>query len=667
MATKRKKKPTKPEPPPQPEAAGFVVAPGMAVLNQGRPGVVVGVLSLTEAMVRDKATGHTSKVAVDTIKPPETTLAKPRIPTDLHGLTEAEWAEANRRFRAIEGLRNGEVNVPILAKQAKDAGVHLATLYRWHRDFKVGEGRISALLPAKPPGGGGKGRLDGRVEDIVQQVLRDLYLKSQRPKVAVVQREIATRCKAADLPAPSFNTIQARVAILDGYEKIKARIGAKEAREASHIHRGPFQGAEYPLSIVQIDHTPLDIILVDETTRMPLGRPWLTLAIDVYSRMVVGYYLTFDPPGALSVGLCLVHGILPKDVWLGKFDIQAQWPCWGIPTTIHADNGKDFRSKTIQRSCQEYRINIEWRPVGRANFGGHIERLLGTFLQEIHQLAGTTFSSVADRGNYDSMGKSALTLREFEVWLANFITGVYHQRPHSGIEGQCPLKRYEEGVLGTPDRPGRGLPPRIRDERRLLLDFLPGVERNIQEYGVQIDNVTYFADELRPHVIVVDPEHPTRKRRFLFKRDPRDISVVYFLDPNTHEYCSIPYRDTSYPPISMWELREAHRRVREHHKGQINEGLIFQAIQTMRGIEAAAVATTTKARRTQARRKAHREAAVHKVVSIQEAGSPEALGASPGPSAPSTPWPEKVQPYAEEPSAFDALFRKPIRPFPVEK
>jgi transposase InsO family protein len=81
------------------------------------------------------------------------------------------------------------------------------------------------------------------------------------------------------------------------YQVIEARIGAKEAREAAAIHRGPFQGAEFPLAIVQIDHTPLGIILVDETARMPIGRPWLTLAIDVFSRMVTGYDLTFDPPG----------------------------------------------------------------------------------------------------------------------------------------------------------------------------------------------------------------------------------------------------------------------------------------------------------------------------------------------------------------------------------
>jgi putative transposase len=307
------------------------------------------------------------------------------------------------------------------------------------------------------------------VQDLIQEVLQESHLNKQKLKISAIRRLIEARCRQVGLAVPAYNTVLTRVLQLSSCDRIKARIGAKEAREAATIHRGPFEEAEYPLAIVQIDHTPLDIILVDEAARLPIGRPWLTLAIDVYSRMVVGYCLTFDPTGAISVGLCLVHAILPKDAWLAKFGLKAEWPCWGVPTTIHADNGKDFRCESLQRACLEHRINIEWRPLRRANFGGHIERLLGTFLQEMHQLAGTTFSNVAERGNYDAVKTAAFTLREFECWLANLITGNYHQRPHGGLEGQCPLRRYEEGRNASPPRPSgnsAGCPPTRGNTRR---------------------------------------------------------------------------------------------------------------------------------------------------------------------------------------------------------
>ena len=51
---------------------------------------------------------------------------------------------------------------------------------------------------------------------------------------------------------------------------------------------------------------------------------------------------------------------------------------------IHADNGKDFRSASLKASCDEYGIDIQWRPVRTPHFGGHIERLMGTLMGRVH-------------------------------------------------------------------------------------------------------------------------------------------------------------------------------------------------------------------------------------------------------------------------------------------
>lgn len=554
----------------EPVSGSFRIEVGATVIADGNPAIIVALLSLQEVLVREKATGNTHRVSMDRLKPASSTPGETVKQVErFDGASDKDWDEALRRFACIKGLLSLNLETWEVDQQVASAGVHRTTLYRWVRLYREGGNRISALLPTKPLGGQGGSRLDCQVEDLIAEALRTLYLSPQKRRISAVWREITIRCKEQNLPPPAYNTVLLRVKRLPTYDRVRSRIGAKEAREASELHKGRFETPQFPLEFVQIDHTPLDLVLVDEVTRLPIGRPWLTLAIDVYSRMVVGYYLSFDPPGALSVGLCLVHGILPKETWLAKNNVDSPWPCYGVPHTIHADNGKDFRSHTLKRSCQENGINIEWRPLGQPNYGGHIERLLGTFLREIHNLPGTTFSSIAERGNYDSARHSAFTLRECEVWLASYITGVYHQRPHSGINGQCPLKRYEEGILGSQTKPGCGLPPLVTDEHRLYLDFLPGVERNIQEYGVQIDNITYFSDDLRPHVVVVDPEHPMRKAKFLFKRDPRDISVIYFLIPTTKSYCPIPYRNPAYPAISIWELKEAQRKIRELHNGSL--------------------------------------------------------------------------------------------------
>ena len=129
--------------------------------------------------------------------------------------------------------------------------------------------------------------------------------------------------------------------------------------------------------------------------------------IDVFSRMVLGYYISLDPPNTMSAGLCIVNGILTKDKVLEKFGIKNSWPCWGKMTKIHADNAGEFRGKMLRRACKEYNIDIEWRPVKKPHYGAHIERLLGTILKKVHSIPGTTFSNIVERGKYDSEGKEA--------------------------------------------------------------------------------------------------------------------------------------------------------------------------------------------------------------------------------------------------------------------
>jgi len=340
----------------------------------------------------------------------------------------------------------------------------------------------------------------------------------------------------------------------------------------------------------------------------------------------------------MSVGLCLTHSILPKEKWLAKYNISTAWPCWGLIGTLHADNAGEFRGQMLKRACAEYGINLEWRPVAKPNYGAHIERLLGTVLKEIHSLPGATFSEPKEKGAYDSEKEAAMTLTELEEWLAVFITQVYHQRVHSELQ-TSPIKRYEEGILGTEDRPGTGLPHRVLDEDRLRLDFMPHLERTIQPRGVVVDEIHYFSDVLRRFINAADPDDPRHKRKFIFKRDPRDISVLYFYDPDVKRYYPIPYRDTSRPALSVWELREATKRLKEEGRRDIDENLIFAAYARMRAAEEQAVRETKRARRD-GQRRLHHQQAVKPQLSDQPISSyQEEEQAAPAP-APITPFEE---------------------------
>ncbi len=190
--------------------------------------------------------------------------------------------------------------------------------------------------------------------------------------------------------------------------------------------------ADLPLEVVQIDHTAADVILVDSFERKAIGRPWVTLAIDIVTRMITGYHVSLDAPSRLSIALCLTRAVAPKADLLADIGTKAPWPAQGKPHKIHVDNGSDFRSRAFQASCAEWGINLTFRPPGSPHFGGHIERLIGTMMGAVHLLPGTTQASVAAKGTYDSEGKAAMTLAEFDVWFALEICS-YNNGIHSSL------------------------------------------------------------------------------------------------------------------------------------------------------------------------------------------------------------------------------------------
>lgn len=525
---------------------------------------------------------------------------------DMEGFSEGDLAEANRRLEVISPfLGSGSIGRAEVAARAKEFNVDQATLYRWLKRYRS-TGVLESLIPLRRGWKAGRYRLDLERGRIIDEVIKDYYLSVQRPSAQKAILEIARRCLEHGLVAPSGSAIRLRLSNIPEKLRLKGRGQKEKAANIFNPVPGKFPNANFPLSVVQIDHTPVDLILVDDIYRRPVGRPWLTLAFDVYSRVVTGYYLSFDPPSETSVAMCVSHSILQKEDWLALHQVDAKWPVWGIPQTIHVDNGADFRSENFKNSCGMYNIHLEYRPVKQPRFGGHIERMLGTLAREIHALPGTTFSSIKERDSYDSEKHASMTKSEFEKWLVTLICNVYHQRIHSSI-GVSPLKQWDIGIFGNAEIQGTGLPPTLTDRLRVLLDFLPSFQRTIQPIGVTIEGLTYYDDCLRHRINEFDRSSGS-KRTFVFRRDPRDISYVWFYDPDSNEYYRVPVADLSIPSMSMWEFKKVKEILRKEGISSENKVGMLRVLNDLRSQVAEASAKTKKARRQAQRRREHEKA-----------------------------------------------------------
>jgi putative transposase len=155
---------------------------------------------------------------------------------------------------------------------------------------------------------------------------------------------------------------------LDPKEVVRAREGARTASERFRLLKPPPRVTE-PLDLVQIDHTLMDIMVVDEGERKPMGRPWLSIAIDVATRSVVGFFLSLKNPCAHSVAMTIKHAVLRKEDYLLAQGVYADWPMFGLPRTLHLDNAKEFRGQALVRGCEQYGIKVVHRPPLRPHFG----------------------------------------------------------------------------------------------------------------------------------------------------------------------------------------------------------------------------------------------------------------------------------------------------------
>jgi putative transposase len=463
----------------------------------------------------------------------------PLIPErGLLTLSDAAWSQAVLRAQVIGPL----AALPVVGRaQADEAAVRLGLSRRWVyrliRRYRQGLGVTTDLAPGRSDGGRGKGRLPEPVEHLVRERLHQRFLSRPKCTLAGLHRDIAQACRSRGLPVPTRNTVALRIAALDPREVARKRDGAQAARPLQAA-AGATPETAAPLDRVQIDHTPVDLIVVDERDRQPIGRPYLSVAIDDSSRCLIGMVVTLEAPSAVSVGLCLAHAVCDKRPGLEALGVAVEWPMGGKPKALYLDNGSEFHSEALRRGCEQHGIALTYRPAGRPHFGGIIERVIGTAMQWVHALPGTTFSNPTERGTYDADGTATLTLRELERWLT-LAVAAYHGSVHATLL-QTPAARWAEGIARA------GPPPLVTHATAFLVDFVPVLRRTLTRTGFALDHIRYFADALKPWIA-----RRESLPRFLIRRDPRDISRIWVLEPDGRYYLEVPYRTLSHPAITL--------------------------------------------------------------------------------------------------------------------
>jgi putative transposase len=509
-------------------------------------------------------------------------------------LSEQRYQRARAKYLSILPLLSiTDRSIEDVEKVADRASVSTRTIYSWLDKYtRLG---FKGLVTPEEFGGKGRPRTEREAESVLQHLIETEYNKDKHNKSAFYQDFVSECWKCGIRKVPSKKTVYRRLIRTDKRLATESVLGKKAAELYRTSRKEGFADGAFPLQTVQLDHSKLDVILVDEATSEVIGRPWLTVGLDIYSRCVWGYYLGLQQPNADTVGLTIINGCFEKQRLVEGYHLN-EWPVYGIPFQIHTDNGKDFRSKALERGCIANQINIMRRPVETPEYGPFIERFFRTLETEfVHTLPGTTFSNIAEKGEYDSDAHASLSVKDFEKLFLEYVVNQYHNTLHSGIE-TTPLLKWKEGVEGK----GGECPIVLQepeDVERFRQDFLPFVEpdgmRKIEKDGVHFKGLVYYADELRQLQYSYGLEE-----RYYVRYDPSDLRFIYVYDGAKDLYYRLLLNSRPPAPFTIRQLESSRRLLRSGVTSDPDEDTVMETIFRRRQYVSSLAESSKKARRS---------------------------------------------------------------------
>lgn len=159
---------------------------------------------------------------------------------------------------------------------------------RFHRLLQLYRGSpvAASLLPRRRGRERGEQRLPPAAEQLIARGIAECYLTLEKPSGQALRRWPAMRGRSS---ARRRQAPRRSGRDWTGYLPKRSwhRQGANAIADKWEPTRGVLE-ADYALELVQSDHTLVDVIVVDDLYRKPIGRPWLTLMMDIASRTVPG-------------------------------------------------------------------------------------------------------------------------------------------------------------------------------------------------------------------------------------------------------------------------------------------------------------------------------------------------------------------------------------------
>lgn len=490
---------------------------------------------------------------------------------DLGHIKESWQRQIQYRLRYLKGVRAGGASfgqrrevlalIRAVAKATDDPNPPSASsVAAWNRRYRSADGNPLALVDGnklRRP----RRRLHEHVEKLIVDVLRTQYLTRSRHSIAHAHDCLTKELKAAVSSGQleegeakvSLSTLTRRVRDVDVYRRIAARDGDARARM---VTRTAMDGASaaYPLQRVEVDHTPLNWVVICDDTGLPLGRPWLTVVIDAFSGYVLGFYLSFFAPGVSSVVGALRNSVLPKDDLSTTLQLSTPWLSHGLADEWLLDNGLEFHALAFLRVMATLGIDLTYCRVRTPWLKPHVERFFAT-LNYLTLSRGRVHKAMANVVNMDPYKDATVGFADLVKGLTMFVAEE-HALSINQRKLARPLDLFREGIERCPP----AIYPGSWDQLRLV----SGLSRHLTvgPGGLELHGIPYGSAELLPW-----RKELGERFKALVKWDPDDMGTLFVQHPRRGaEWIACPTRWGDYANGLSFNQ---HRMIRKFAREQL--------------------------------------------------------------------------------------------------
>lgn len=509
----------------------------------------------------------------------QTRLDSPAKKHRVFQLTAKERKTLERRWRAIEPLtklasspqeadylnRSRELN-------ARHVQYSPRTLRRYYRAWRVAGKDRMALVPAvRRRGGRGQSRRNGlwhrhpQLRQLMEEAINIVYLHMARRPISAVTRRVLedlqrlnSRLSAGQaIPVPReaalARAIARRIAQLDPWEVDRQRWGRKIA-DTRHKFKKTQQLATRILARVEIDHSPLKVVVGSEAG--PIGQPWLTICIDYYSRMVVGFCLGFEPPSYGVIMEALRHTILPKTYVKELYPkVQGLWPCCGLPEKIVCDRGADLTSKDLEAAAFQLGIELDFNPPRTPHLKGTVESFFDSLNDQLaSSLPGRTFRSWVERADYKPDEGPFLSYEGLLEVIHLYLIDVHAVGKHP-TSSMTRLEMWQDSAAVHP-------PCLPASSEELLVLLSKRAERTLTTRGIELGGMFYSSDELMAlrAELAAGNHHVTQ---LSIRYNPWDLGAVWIVNPVDGSYLPAPAIDSAMQGMSEYQWKVLKQAIRK--------------------------------------------------------------------------------------------------------